>query len=161
MLTQNRLRAVLHYDPSSGIFTWTSGKRKGKAAGTRHDARGFLKVSIDNQRYLLHRLAWLWMTGAMPRWDIVHRNGDHSDNRWSNLNEADRLQHSSERSPARIRTEAEGVWQVGDQFEATIATNTAVLSLGTFASLDEAKTAIQTRLRAARQRQLQAARQAA
>lgn len=44
-----------------------------------------MKVSIKNRRYLLHRLAWLWMTGAMPRGDIKHRNGKHDDNRWANL----------------------------------------------------------------------------
>lgn len=57
MLTQERLREVLHYDPDTGIFTFVKGRRKGKVAGTRHDGRGFLKVSIDNERHLLHRLA--------------------------------------------------------------------------------------------------------
>ena len=59
MLTQTRLREVLHYDPATGIFTFVKGRRKGTIAGTRHDGRGFLRVSIDNERHLLHRLAWL------------------------------------------------------------------------------------------------------
>lgn len=77
MLTQKCLYEILHYDPQTGIFRWRTGKRKGHVAGTRHDARGHLKVSIKYRRYLLHRLAWLWMTGAMPRCDVKHRNGDH------------------------------------------------------------------------------------
>lgn len=67
MLTQKRLHDILHYDPQTGIFRWRSRKCNGHVAGTRHDVRGDLKVSIDDRRYLLHRLAWLWMTGAMPR----------------------------------------------------------------------------------------------
>ncbi|WP_371135224.1 HNH endonuclease [Tabrizicola sp.] len=85
MLTQKRLHDILHCDPQTGIFRWRTGKRKGQVAGTRHNERGDLKVSIDNRRYLLHRLAWLWMTGATPRWDIMHRNADQSDNSWGNL----------------------------------------------------------------------------
>lgn len=139
MLTQARLRDILHYDPKTGIFTWICGKRKGQVAGTRHDERGFLKVSIKNQRYMLHRLAWLWMTGAMPRWDIAHRNGDRGDNSWSNLVEANRMQRSSTRGHMREPTGIEGIWSVGNRFEATILTSTAVISLGTFGTIDEAK----------------------
>lgn len=161
MLTQKRLHEILHYDPQTGIFRWRTGKRKGQVAGTRHDERGYLKVSIKNRRYLLHRLAWLWMTGAMPRWDITHRNGDHSDNSWSNLVEANRMQRSEERPAVRIRTEIDGVWSVGSHFEATVSTNTATLSLGTFETIDEAKPAIRERLRVARERQRQVARRPA
>lgn len=83
MLTQKRLYEVLDYDPASGTFIWINGSRKGKVAGTRQDNRGFMKVSIDGRRHLLHRLAWLWMTGAMPRANLAHLNGHHGDNRWS------------------------------------------------------------------------------
>ena len=124
MLTQKRLHELLHYHPQTGIFRWRSGKRKGQIAGTRHDERGFLKVSIKNRRYLLHRLAWLWMTGAMPRWDIAHQNGDRSDNCWANLVEANRMQDSSTRGPMRLPTGIEGIWKVGDGFEATMPTST-------------------------------------
>lgn len=161
MLTQKRLHDILHYDPQTGIFRWRTGKRKGQVAGTRHDVRGDLKVSIDDRRYLLHRLAWLWMTGAMPRWDIMHRNGDHSDNSWGNLVEGNRMQRSSMRGHMREPTGIEGVWRVGHRFEATMPTSTALISLGTFGTIDEAKAAIRERLRIARERQRQVARKAA
>lgn len=161
MLTQKRLHEVLHYNPQTGIFRWRTGKRKGQIAGTRHDERGYLKVSIKNRRYFLHRLAWLWMTGAMPRWDIMHRNGDHGDNSWSNLVEANRMQRSSTRGNMREPTGVEGVWSVGNRFEATMPTSTALLSLGTFGTIDEAKSAILAIRRTARERQRQMMRRAA
>lgn len=161
MLTQKRLHELLHYHPQTGIFRWRTGKRKGQIAGARHDERGFLKVSIKSRRYLLHRLAWLWMTGEMPRWDIAHKNGDHGDNSWSNLVEANRMQRSSTRGSMRLPTGIEGIWSVGNRFEATMPTNIAVISLGMFDTLDEAKSAIRERKRIARERQRQVARRVA
>ena len=154
MLTQKRLHDILHYDPQTGIFRWRTGKRKGQVAGTRHDERGYLKVSIKNRRYLLHRLACLWMTGAMPRGDIKHRNGKHDDNRWANLVEADRVQHSAKRGAMRVPTGIDGIWSVGSRFEATISTNTATLSLGTFATIEEAEAELRLRTRLAREKQV-------
>jgi HNH endonuclease len=91
------------------------------------------------------------MTGAMPRWDITHRNGDHGDNSWSNLVEANRMQHSRTRGNMRMPTVIDGVWRVGNHFEATMPTSTYLLSLGTFGTIDEAKAAILVRRRIARE----------
>lgn len=144
MLTQSRLREVLDYDPVTGIFTFASGRRKGRVAGTRHDERGFLKVSLDNERHLLHRLAWLWMTGTMPRWQIEHINGDRGDNRWSNLREGNRIQKRQHRAPWREPSAVPGVWRVGDRFEAMVEIAGVMINLGTFETLEEA-TAVITR----------------
>ena len=151
MLTQKRLRQVLHYDPKTGIFTWIKGDRSGEIAGTRHDNRGSLKVSIDNERHLLHRLAWLWMTGFMPRANVEHVDGDHSNNRWSNLREGQRMQKAVHRALWRDATGVEGVWSVGGKFVATIAADGIVLNLGEFATAEEARLAIVVRCREARE----------
>ena len=153
MLTQKRLHTVLHYDPGTGIFTWRRGKRKGKVAGVAHDARGTLKVQIDNKRHFLHRLAWLWMTGTMSRWRIEHINGDHSDNRWRNLREGDRLQNADHRAPVPIATDVQGIWQIGDHYEVLIATDTVTQNLGSFATLEEAREALSNAISTARDRQ--------
>ncbi|KPP98818.1 MAG: HNH endonuclease [Rhodobacteraceae bacterium HLUCCA12] len=153
MLTQKRLHDVLHYDPKTGIFTWRRGKRKGKPAGVVHDARGFLKVQIDNERHFLHRLAWLWMTGMMSRWRIEHINGDHGDNRWANLRQGDRLQNGADRAPLPVPTGVQGIWQVNDRYEALIATDTVTRNLGSFATLEEAREALAQAAIAARKRQ--------
>lgn len=152
MLTQKRLREVLNYDPVTGIFTFAKGKRKGKIAGTSHDPRGFLKVQIDNQRHLLHRLAWLWMTGTMPRWSVEHINGDRTDNRWENLREGQRPQKAIYRAPWRESTSIPGVWQVGDHFEAMVDVGGVTINLGAFETQEAAVSAIAKLQKRARER---------
>src|SRR6266850_3791104 len=90
MITAERLHEVLHYEPSTGILRWkitAGGAVTGKVAGNV-TIRGYRLVSIDGQRYMSHRLAWLYMTGSWPKEEIDHRNGMGSDNAWNNLREA-------------------------------------------------------------------------
>ena len=155
MLTQKRLREVLHYDPATGIFTWTKGKRRGKVAGTTHDKRGFLKVAIDNERHQLHRLAWLWMTGLHTPWSIEHVNGDHSDNRWGNLRLGAKVQKTAHRASWPEPTAYPGVARIGDRFDALVETTRETLNLGSFETAEEARDAIILARRAARERQRQ------
>jgi hypothetical protein len=81
MITQARLKEVLSYCPDNGIFT----KRiTGKAFGNSHN-RGYLKGYVDGATYLLHRLAFLYVTGSFPNDQVDHINQDKKDNRWANL----------------------------------------------------------------------------
>lgn len=96
MLTADRLRALLCYDPPTGIFTrrisTSSNARAGDIAGyVKKD--GYLWITIGGHVYAAHRLAWLYMTGAWPCNEVDHRNLDKSDSRWLNLREATRTQN--------------------------------------------------------------------
>lgn len=71
------------------------------------------------------------------------------------------MQRSSERGHMREPTGIEGIWSVGNRFEATLPTSTALISLGAFATIDEAKAAIRDRRRIAREQQRQMMRRAA
>lgn len=90
MVSQDRLKESLDYDPQTGIFTWvapTSNRMKvGDIAGTRRTA-GYIAIRIYGRFYLAHRLAFIWMTGACPAM-VDHVNRDTSDNRWENLRPA-------------------------------------------------------------------------
>jgi hypothetical protein len=81
ILTQEELKAILHYDQETGIFTRVS---NGKEAGSKHKS-GYIRIKITSKRsYLAHRLAWLYVTGENPT-IIDHINGDGYDNRFCNL----------------------------------------------------------------------------
>lgn len=89
MLTQSRLKELLEYNPSTGIFTWTFApcvKKKGQVAGNDQE-RGYIRISVDNQKYRAHRLAFLYMTGEFPLEHVDHINHNKGDNRWANLRE--------------------------------------------------------------------------
>lgn len=89
MITQDRLRELLHYDPDTGIFTrlvstgWRG--KVGDVAGYKNPD-GYLVIMIDYKLYLAHRLAWLYTYGRFPE-VTDHINGVRDDNRIVNLRE--------------------------------------------------------------------------
>ncbi len=87
MITQEELKRILCYDAKTGIFTWlvnTGGMFIGSVAG-HITTRGYIRIGIHNKEYMAHRLAWLYMEGYFPEEELDHKNGNTTDNSWSNL----------------------------------------------------------------------------
>jgi len=87
MLTQARLKELLHYDPDTGVFTRRTAVR-GQAAGAVVGHRrkdGYVQIGVDYQREFAHRLAWLYVYGSLPPQDIDHIDRDPSNNCICNL----------------------------------------------------------------------------
>lgn len=106
-LTQERLRALLHYDGDTGRFLWRVSRRGrakiGTAAGTL-GADGYLRILVDGGRYSAHRLAWLYVHGRWPSADLDHANGNPSDNRIANLRECNKSENQQNRKPSKNST---------------------------------------------------------
>ena len=109
-LTQDRLRALLHYDPSTGVFTWLvqpNGRVPAGAEAGTIDRKGYRKIQIDKRIYVAGPLAVLYMTGAFPaegmEVDHISECGPKSDNRWTNLRVGTKSQnqHNQRANPAR------------------------------------------------------------
>ena len=98
MLTPKRLRKVLSYASTTGIFRWkvsaSSRAPVGFIAGAKN-GRGYHQIRIDGRPYSASRLAWLYMTGKWPNSEISYINGKPSDTRWANLREATSSQNRS------------------------------------------------------------------
>ncbi len=90
-LTQTELKELLRYEPKTGNFYWLSFRRgkalEGSTAGCVMNT-GYIGIKIKSERYVAHRLAWLYMTGAWPEDRIDHIDGDRANNKWKNLREA-------------------------------------------------------------------------
>lgn len=108
MLTQQRLKEVVSYDKDSGLFTRIS---NGESFGHYH-SKGYLHASVDSKKYLLHRLAWLYVYGYMPS-VVDHINRDPKDNRIANLRQVTNSQNQMNRGvQSNSTTGLKGVYWV-------------------------------------------------
>jgi len=149
-LTHARLRELIAYDADAGTFSWAAGnearggkRRAGTAAGcTRPD--GYVRLTLDWNRYEAGRVAWLYMTGAWPAGEIDHRDGAPGNNRWSNLRDIPHRQNIENRRRPNRQNKA-GLLGVSSSrsglYRARITVSGQCLLLGEFATAELAHAA--------------------
>lgn len=105
-MTNEYLKSILRYTKGDGIFRWRvkhSRKVNVGAPAGGIDCAGYVVIGINGKTYYGHRLAWFYVHGEWPK-QIDHRNGDRSDNRWSNLRAATHQQNILNAKKARNNT---------------------------------------------------------
>lgn len=143
-LTAARLRELLDYNPSTGLFHWRaslgSRAQKGRSAGTIN-SRGYIKICIDGSQYLAHRLAWLHANGGWPLQNIDHINGSRTDNRLCNLRDVAQGLNLQNQRTARADNKNSGMLGVrkfGGRWGACITVNKKRIHLGLFDTAQQA-----------------------
>jgi hypothetical protein len=94
-LTAERLREVLSYDPLTGEFRWkikTGRVCIGQISGSVSN-QGYKNIRIDGTAYRASRLAFLYMIGRFPDFEVDHADSDPSNDTWANVREATRSQN--------------------------------------------------------------------
>lgn len=144
MVTQERLKELLAYNPETGIFTWRvnrTGTAKASSIAGRVSNRGYLQIKIDGKLYSAHRLAWLYTHGEFPPDQLDHINRIRADNRISNLRIATGAENSQNYS--KRNDNSSGVIGVdwhkqSGKWQARIRLNNCRMSLGLYDTIEEA-----------------------
>lgn len=145
-LDRERLLHLLAYEPDTGLFRWRLSRAcrgsAGQVAGSTNRA-GYVEISVDERKYLAHRLAWLFVHGEHPSLELDHLNGIRNDNRIANLRLATRTVNNQNRTrpQATNRLGFLGVSPDRARFRAQIQVAGKKLHVGTFDTPEEAHSA--------------------
>jgi len=144
LLTQERLKELLYYNPQFGIFVrrvaTSSSIKVGDIAGSLTRG-GYMCFSVNRRLYLAHRLVFLYMEGEFPPNQVDHINGCRADNTWLNIRHAT---HQDNMRNAKIpKTNKSGVIGVffnkpTGKWRALIKVNGKQTHLGYFTDFDDA-----------------------
>lgn len=141
VLTAERLRELLFYEPETGLFRWRKnikgGAKAGAGAGGKPKTNGYIYIGIDGKRYLASRLAVLYMTGKWPASLADHGDLDTTNNTWTNIRDATRSQNGANSSP-RSKLGVKGVRKVGNRYAAQITIKRKNIYLGLFETKEAA-----------------------
>lgn len=146
LLTAERLRELLHYNPDTGEFTWLKGNqgaKLGAVAGTSYGKERRRRICIDYAQHSSHRLAWLYVHGKWPDKVIDHINGIPYDNRIANLRDVDMSANlcNQRRAKSHNASGVLGVRAHKNRFTASISIRGENHFLGSFNTAEDAHAA--------------------
>jgi hypothetical protein len=144
MITQERLKQLLTYDPDTGMFTrrtYVRGHKVGEPVGFNWN--GYWGIKVDGKGYQAHRLAWLYMYGEHPKQQIDHINRNKMDNRISNLRDVNRSRNRENQAAPYKNNKLgmQGVSMYRSKYKAQIQIKGVVTYLGVYETADEAQQA--------------------
>lgn len=146
LLTLERLKECLSYDPETGVFTRLVSKGRGKA-GTEAgvvDSNGYRIICVEGMNFKAHRLAWYYFYGKWPEGVVDHENHIRDDNRIRNLKDVTQAQNTAKGKNHRGTQGVFGVpgVRIGggsrDQITTRIVINGVTTHLGCFEDIASA-----------------------
>jgi hypothetical protein len=98
-INQEVVKELFDYH-EDGYLTWKVNKKRarvGDKAGCFDKSTGYIKMCINQKRYHMQRIVWLWHYGSLPNVLIDHEDQDKLNNKVSNLRIADDNQNQFNR----------------------------------------------------------------
>ncbi len=150
ILSTERLYELVHYNAETGVFTRKLRTAQRHHVGDRADfivtsggLRGYYRIGIDSERYLAHRVAWLYVHKEWPVNQIDHIDGDPSNNRIANLRDvSDGVNKQNVRRARRGSvTGFLGVYIVNGRYRARVHLNGSTIYARSFDTPEEAHSA--------------------
>lgn len=147
--TWDAWRKSMSYDPETGEFRWLVKRapcyKPGDLVGTVMRS-GHRRIHAHGELILAHRLAFVFMTGELPKGDVDHINGIRDDNRWVNLRVASKAVNAqNRRRPNRNNSSGAGYLGVtrdaGRKWRAAICVGGRQMYLGLFETAEAARDA--------------------
>lgn len=143
-VTQDRLKELFRYEPDTGLFIRLVRTAQRVQVGdvSRANSNGYVSIWIDGYGYRAHRLAWLYVYGEWPKFDIDHINGIRDDNRLLNLRDV--TQQVNVQNVKKARSDSKsghlGVsWnKASRKWLSRIAVNKRIIHLGYFTDIEMA-----------------------
>lgn len=146
----DRLREVLDYNPETGMLTWRISPaphvKAGDVAGSR-TTKGYINLRVDGCQIQAHRVIFAMVKGFWPAFDVDHKDGDTTNDRWLNLRGATRSKNvANSRLSKRNNLGLKGVSRHGKNgYRAKIKINRREICLGTFTTPEAAHAAYMTK----------------
>ncbi len=161
-ITQEFLKSIFKYDPVTGDLKYLERNPAMFDDGKRHSREdicrrwnvrwsnkntgyispdGYVRTKIFNQLYLVHVVAWIYMTGETPVSDIDHIDRNKSNNAFSNLRISTESQNIANSKLHRDSTTGfKGVTKRKNQnkYRARIRYEGNLISLGDYDTPEEA-----------------------
>lgn len=145
----DELKRLLHYDLQTGAFTWKIKTCRKVVPGVvvgyiRPD--GYRIITVNKIRYRANRLAWFYVTGEWPKFDVDHIDGNTRNDAFNNLRDVTTAQNVQNQKFPHKRNKTGGFLGVSKQknrskWRARICTNGKTILLGTFNTPEEANEA--------------------
>jgi hypothetical protein len=156
MITQERLKQLITYNKQTGIFIWKyrsenefcsnpaykkwntrfANKEAGGIAG-----RGYWYIKVEKTQQRAHRLAWLYIYGEFPIYELDHIDGNKLNNKIDNLRISSRSQNmqNKRKTSASNSLVILGVRKTpSGKYSSCIGFNKKYKYLGTYETPDEA-----------------------
>jgi len=114
--TQKVLKELFDYNPETGDLTWKvrpANRVKIGDAVRGVGSSGYYRATIKGKTYVVHRIIWCWMTGKdIEDKFLDHKNRCKTDNRWSNLRLATKVENRRNQKDAGYCRRPNGTWRV-------------------------------------------------